>query len=78
MDTVKKIDDMLLEFSLFGKSKKSGFWLNWKERIDVAKKKTELTIIMKRMERSFKMKQITKDEYNDLANRVSQRWEGII
>ncbi len=44
MDTVKKIDDMLLEFSLFGKSKKSGFWLNWKERIDVPKRKPNLLL----------------------------------
>ena len=74
MDITNRIDKLLSDSigSIFGK-KKTKFWLTWRDRIFDAKKKSELTSIMKQMEKAHKQKEITMAEFMDLVDKVDQK-----
>lgn len=70
-DIVKKLD-MVLEYAMYAKQK-SKVYMNFMKRINGAKDKRALTILMTEFEKSMKKNDISNDEFMDLIDIVDKK-----
>jgi hypothetical protein len=72
MKLLDRIDKLIPE-SVFGKQK-SKSWFKYRGLVAGAKVKDELSKLMKKMEKATRTKELTKDELQDLINKVHVKY----
>jgi len=72
MNTLEKIDKLLIESPLYGKEK-SKLWNKYKKDIVSAKDKKVLTKLMATIEKDTKSGKLTDSEMMDLIDKVDQK-----
>jgi len=70
-DIVEKLD-MILEGPMYAK-KKGKVYMDFMKRIEGAKDKRSLTILMSEFEKSLKKKNINNDEFMDLIDKTDRK-----